>query len=63
MADRLKRMLRLLIDGLATALAIILVYVIFSLIRAAFGFWPTIIAGITVISACLWFAAGEGDDG
>ncbi|WP_028712067.1 hypothetical protein [Paracoccus sp. J55] len=63
MGDRLKRMLRTLIDGLTTALAITLIYVVLHLMRAAFGFWPTTIAGVTAIAVCLWVAAGEEDHG
>lgn len=63
MADRLKRMMRMLIECLTSALAIILIYVILSLIGAVFGFWPATIAGIAAIFACFWIAAGEEDDG
>ncbi|WP_156933656.1 hypothetical protein [Paracoccus sp. J39] len=56
-------MLRTLIDGLTTALAITLIYVVLHLMRAAFGFWPTTIAGVTAIAVCLWVAAGEEDHG
>lgn len=63
MGDRLKRMWRMTLDCLLKGLAIGFVYVVLEAARAMFGFWPATIVAVALVVACLWFAAGEDDDG